>query len=157
MHEGMQRSEGACNAPELSGTSLGGVMPVGTASTQPKQALMSALGAMERALPETVQTITQTAHSTTHVDMRGRAASIATESTGTPLGGMMPEGNASLQPKEAPKGALGARDDPPAKGGKAPVQALQGGHTHGSEIDRLIRGSVPSEDELASRYIDTAK
>ena len=115
---------------------------------------MSALGAMGRALPETVQTITADgSRGTTHVDMRGRAASIAPESTGTPLGGMMPEGTASLQPKEAPKGALGARDDPPAKGGKAPVQALQGGHTHGSEIDRLIRGSVPSEDELASRYI----
>ena len=89
------------------GTHPGVGMPVGTANEQPKLALTRALGAMGRALPEAVQTIVQTRQSAAHADTSGTGASIAPEKKDTPLGGMMSEGTASLQPQQALTRALG--------------------------------------------------
>ena len=75
-HVGMRGTD-ASIAPELTGTPLGGTMPMGTANVQPIQTLTRALGAMGRALPEAVQTQVQTEQSAAHVDMRGTDASIA--------------------------------------------------------------------------------
>ena len=103
-----QTGTSARNAHESTDTPLGGMMSVGTANVQPKQALTRALGAMGRALPEAVQTNVQTVQSAAHVDMRGTDASIAPELTGTPLGGTMPVGTANVQPNQALTRALGA-------------------------------------------------
>ena len=84
-HVGMRGTD-ASMAPELTGTPLGGTMPLGTANVQPNQALTRALGAMGRALPEAVQTHVQTEQSTAHVDMRGTDASISPETADTPQG-----------------------------------------------------------------------
>ena len=106
-HVGM-RGRVASIAPGLTGTPLGGMMPLGTANVQPNKALTRALGAKGRALPEAVQTTVQTEQSAAHADMRGTGASIAPELTDTPLGGTMSEGTASLQPQQALTCALGA-------------------------------------------------
>ena len=76
MHVGMQ-GEGASKAPEPSGTPLGGVMTEDTANAQPKEALMSALGARDGppAGGTLLQSGLQEAHtSATHGAMQGKGA-----------------------------------------------------------------------------------
>ena len=124
MHVGM-RGGVASIAPGLTGTPLGGAMSLGTANVHPNKALTRALGAKGRALSETVQTTVQTEQSAAHADMSGTGASIAPEKKDTPLGGMMYEGNASLQPQQALTCALGAMGSALPEAVQTNVQPVQ--------------------------------
>ena len=149
----------ASHASELTDTPLGGTMPEGTASLRPDESLTRELGAREGQLPVAhapLQPGLQMERTyTAHVGMQGEGASIAPEISGTPQGGVM-TGAANEQPNEALTCALGARDALTA-GGNEPQQPVQEGPEHGNEIDEMIRknsgGKVPSEEEMASRYV----
>ena len=126
----------------------------GTANVQPKQALMRALGAKGSALPEAVQTNTQTVQSAAHADMRGTDASIAPELTDTPQGGMMTEGIASLQPKQALTRALGAKGRAlPARGSANKctdrIECRACGHARdGCKYCTRTNGHTPGGDDV---------
>ena len=133
-----QTGMSARKAHELTGTPLGGMTSEGTANVQPNQALTRALGAMERALPEAVQTNVQTVQSAAHVDMHGTDASTAPGSTGTPQGGTLPEGTANEQTKQALMSALGA------KGRAMPVAVQTSIQTVQSAVHVGMRGTDAS-------------
>ena len=143
-----QTGMSASNAHELKSTHLGVMMPEGTANEQPIQALTRALGAMERALPEAVQTNVQTVQSAAHVGMHGTDASTAPGLTDTPQGGMSSEGTANAQSKQALMRALGA------KGRALPVAVQTSIQTGQSAAHVDMRGTDAS---IAPESTDTPR